>query len=63
VLELDIPEELFVEYEWVEDDKTYREAMIPAADLNECRVRRLSYEEVDQLATARWDVRRKRLGH
>jgi hypothetical protein len=31
LLELTIPEELFSEYEWVEDGKTYREAMIPAA--------------------------------
>jgi hypothetical protein len=35
VLELEIPESLFVEYEWVEAGKTCREALIPAATLNE----------------------------
>jgi hypothetical protein len=37
VLRLDIPETLFVEYEWVEEAKPYREALIPAAELNRYR--------------------------
>lgn len=57
VLALDIPEEVFVEYEWVEEDKTYREAMIPAANLNEhgSTLRRLSDDEVEALTVKRWD--------
>ena len=35
VLELDVPDSLFAEYEIVEEGKPYREAMIPAARLNE----------------------------
>jgi hypothetical protein len=34
VLVFDIPERLFEEYEWVEEAKGYREALIPAEDLN-----------------------------
>jgi hypothetical protein len=34
LLVLDIPEEIFVEYEWVEEGKLYREALVPAAILN-----------------------------
>jgi hypothetical protein len=30
VLVLDIPDAIFSEFEWVEDDKPYREALIPA---------------------------------
>jgi hypothetical protein len=57
VLELDIPKALFVEYEHVEDGKPYREAMVPAADLNRYRatLRRLSDDEVDDLRMRRWD--------
>jgi hypothetical protein len=57
VIEIDVPEALFAEYEHVEDGKTYREAMIPAADLNEFRaaLRRLNDEEVDSLVLARWE--------
>jgi hypothetical protein len=33
--EMEIPEELFEQFEWVEDGKPYREALIPAALLNE----------------------------
>jgi hypothetical protein len=45
VLELDIPDALFVEYEHVEEGKTYREAMIPAGELNRYSVRRVLNEE------------------
>ncbi len=34
LLTLDIPTALFFEYEWVEEGKPYREALIPAAQLN-----------------------------
>ena len=34
ILILDIPDEIFVEYEWVEEGKLYREALVPAAILN-----------------------------
>ncbi len=56
VLELDIPERLFTKYEWVEQGKTYREALIPAAELtlHLASLRRLSDEDVDALEDARW---------
>lgn len=38
---LEIPEALFTEYEWVEEGKPYREALIPAARLNPHRPRYL----------------------
>jgi hypothetical protein len=34
LLTLDIPEEIFAEYEWVQDGNSYREALIPAKILN-----------------------------
>jgi hypothetical protein len=34
LLAIDIPENLFAEYEWVEEGKGYREALIPAALVN-----------------------------
>jgi hypothetical protein len=57
VLELDVPEPLFIEYEWVEEGKTYREALIPAERLNAYSetARLLSEEEIDELTSARWD--------
>ena len=57
VLELDIPAALFSEYEHVTEDGTYREAMIPAAELNRYRdtLRVLSDDEVDALTVARFD--------
>lgn len=33
-LELDIPSDVFAEYGWVEDEKNYRESLIPARVLN-----------------------------
>jgi hypothetical protein len=56
LLELDVPEALFVEYEHVEEGKTYREAMIPAAELNRHReaLRVLPDEEIDALTLARF---------
>ena len=47
VLELEIPEAVFAEYEHVEEGKPYREAMIPAAELNRYAVRMLSFEEAE----------------
>lgn len=35
LMEVEIPEELFVRFEWVEDGKPYRESLIPATLLNE----------------------------
>jgi hypothetical protein len=57
VLELDIPESLFAEFEWTEDGKTYREALIPAERLNRFAVRRLSEDEIDELDASRWRAR------
>jgi hypothetical protein len=37
VLLVDIPEEVFAKYEWVEDGKPYREALVPAEILNELK--------------------------
>lgn len=45
VLELDVPEALFVEYEWVQDIG-YREALIPAALLNACPIRLVPEDEL-----------------
>jgi hypothetical protein len=62
VLELEIPDEVFAEHEWVEEDKPYREAMIPAAKLNACRdtLRLLSEDEVDALTSRRWETFERR---
>jgi hypothetical protein len=61
MLELDIPDQLFVEYEWVEEQKTYREALIPAAALNEhlATARRLTQDEEDEARSRapRWRSR------
>ena len=52
---LDIPDALFIEYEWVEDEKAYREALIPAEDINAhlATARKLSQEDEDRLAADR----------
>ena len=34
LLAVDLPDELFEQYEWVEDGKGYREALIPAKIVN-----------------------------
>ena len=34
LITLEIPEELFAQHEWIEEFKTYREALIPAKLLN-----------------------------
>lgn len=34
LLSVEIPDELFAEYEWIEDGKPYREALIPAEKVN-----------------------------
>jgi len=49
VIKVDIPEALFVEHEWVEEGKVYREALIPAAELNKFGRRVLSEDEVEEL--------------
>jgi hypothetical protein len=57
VLELDVPEELFAEYEHVEEGKTYREAMVPADELNQrlSTARVLTAEEEAALTSDRFD--------
>ena len=55
VLEIEIPAELWNEYEWVEEDRTWRQAMVPAASLNGCPVRALDEAEVEALTLARWE--------
>jgi hypothetical protein len=37
VLTLVIPDALFAEHEWIEEAKTYREALVPAEELNRYR--------------------------
>jgi hypothetical protein len=46
VLAVDIPLPLFDEHEWVEEGKGYREALVPAAELNRYRV--LALDEDDE---------------
>jgi hypothetical protein len=55
VLEVDLPAAVFTKYEWVTEDSTWREAMIPAAELNRSPVRLLTEDEVDELTLRRWD--------
>ena len=55
VLELDIDEALFARHEWLAKDTTYREAMIPARELNRYPVRMLNRGEIDT-------IRQKRFG-
>jgi len=55
VLEVDIPDDLWREHEWVEEDGTWRQAMISAGELNRFPVRVLSEAEVDALTAARWE--------
>lgn len=50
VLVLDIPKEIFEQYEWVEEGKVYRESLIPAEVINSFGVPRLcTEEEIDTL--------------
>lgn len=63
VIALDIPDALFEKYEHFEEGKTYREAMIPAAELNEhLATARVLAEEEQALTMARWEAWRGRLG-
>lgn len=52
VLVIEVPERLFVDYEWVQDIG-YREAMIPAAKLNACPRRALTADEEGTLGARR----------
>jgi hypothetical protein len=54
VLELDIDEALFARHEWLAEDRTYREAMIPAKELNRYSVRLLTQGEIDRLRGRRF---------
>jgi hypothetical protein len=64
VLVLDIADMLFDEYEWVEDIKTYREALIPAEDLNRYldSVRVLCDDEDGSLGGESWSPSRPTSG-
>lgn len=62
---VDVPDELFARYEWIEDGKPYREALVPARLLNLCP-RRLTetgataaahaVEVVLSIANGLWDA-------
>ena len=54
VLELDIDEALFARHEWLAEDRTYRDAMIPAKELNRYSVRLLNHGEIDKLRRRRF---------
>jgi hypothetical protein len=58
VLTLEIPTEVFTQYEWVDEgaeDKTYREALIPASILNSYgRPQICTDEELDSAWEKRW---------
>ena len=54
VLELDIDEALFAQHEWLAQDRTYREAMIPARELNRYPVRLLNPGEIEKLRRRRF---------
>ena len=56
VLELDIDEALFARHEWLAEDRTYREAMIPAKELNRYSVRLLTQGEIDGLRGRRFGL-------
>jgi hypothetical protein len=47
--ELEIPEELFRRYEWLEEEKPYRESLIPASELNGWPRRLLTDDELYEL--------------
>jgi hypothetical protein len=45
LLTLDLPDDIFEDYEWVEEGKPYRESLLPAALLNQYGPPRLVSEE------------------
>jgi len=44
----------FKRYDWVEDDPSWRQAMMPSAELNRYPARLLWDDEVDALVRQRW---------
>ncbi len=53
--EIEIDENMVAEYELIEDDKSYREWLLPAGVLNEFRtVRQISEEEWNTYFTSWW---------
>jgi hypothetical protein len=48
LLTLALPEDIFQEYEWVEEDKPYREALPPAAVMNQYGPPRLVSEDEEE---------------
>ena len=51
--EIEIEENIISKYEWIEDEKTYREWLVPATILNRYPRRIMSQEEVDELGGVR----------
>ena len=45
ILCLEIPSKLFEEYEWVQEGWTYREALIPASEVNKCGPPKICQDE------------------
>jgi len=54
LLAVEIPDEVFEEYEWVEEGKGYREALIRAEIVNRYPVEAVSEEEQDAWSAKRW---------
>jgi hypothetical protein len=55
LLAIDVPEEEIIKYEWVEEGRTYREFLIPAAVANRFGPARVvTEEEQDQIVDPRW---------
>ena len=53
LLQLELPEELIADYEWVEDGKPYREWLVPAQWINE----RAKASVVDEDGSSEFDPR------
>jgi hypothetical protein len=65
VVELTIPETLWAKYEWIEEDATWAQAMIPAGELNAhiATAWVLPDGEIDALEARRWEVFRPLFEH
>lgn len=55
VSEVEADESLIAEWEWITEGQTYREWLIPSADLNRWPRRRILGDEEKALSAARWD--------
>jgi hypothetical protein len=54
VFAVEMPEEVFEDYEWVEGEKTYRESLIPAEVVNRYPRRIIDDDELDELWRQQW---------